>query len=291
MPAPVDSPASAPTIARAFAGRLREALRGSRLLRALRHPEAEPEPGLPLIKVSDRPLNFDRHVFICGLHRSGTTLLENHLRSRFTVAALEAPVPENEGQHLQDVYPAANRHGGAGRFAFAEQMRLPPPGPAQAETARARLLACWTPWVDDPAAGVLLEKSPPNLTKIAWLRAVFPGARFVILTRDPRAVAAATIKWSGTSLDELVAHWDTAHRIALEDEADDCIRLRYEDFCESPAHHLDRLGQFLGLAPRHAPATGDARFSEVVNQNGRYLDQFGDRRFGAGSWTRFGYGI
>lgn len=262
-----------------------------RLFRVFQNPVPPSERHLPIVKASEQPPQFERQVFICGLHRSGTTLLENHLRACFHVAALEAPVPENEGQHLQDVYPAANRHGGAGRFAFAPQMRMLAPSPPEAERARNRLLACWATWVDHPDAKVLLEKSPPNLTKIAWLRAVFPAARFVIMTRDPRAVAAATIKWSGTSFDELMTHWDAAHRIALEDEQADCIRLRYEDFCDDPAFQLDRLGQFLDLQPRQVPDAAEARFSEVVNQNARYFERFGQRSLGAGSWSQFGYEI
>ncbi|MCB2062549.1 MAG: sulfotransferase [Novosphingobium sp.] len=262
----------------------------AQLVKRLRKPPQSRHANLPLIRVSDHPMQFERHVFICGLHRSGTTLLENHLRSHFAVAALEAPVPENEGQHLQDVYPAGNRYGGAGKFAFAPEMRLPVPTPQEADRARQRLLACWTPWVSEPA-DVLLEKSPPNLTKIAWLRAVFPGARFVIMTRDPRAVSAATLKWAKTSLDDLVAHWNVAHRIAIEDESSDCIRLRYEDYCEDADQHLVRLGQFLELRPRDAATGGDPRFAEVANQNGRYLEQFGSRSLGTGSWTEFGYDI
>lgn len=291
MPAPNDRNAPPGARATTLTGRLRDAVRGAVRFSPLRKPRPEAQRQLPLIEVSPDPLRFERQVFICGLHRSGTTLLEQHLRSRFLVAALEAPVPENEGQHLQDVYPAANPHGGPGRFAFAPQMRMSAPSPAEAEQARERLLACWTPWVDDPAASVLLEKSPPNLTKIAWLRAVFPGARFVIMTRDPRAVAAATIKWAKTSLDELVAHWDAAHRIALEDEAADCVRLRYEDFCQDPERQLERIGRFLDLSPRDLPTDSDVRFAEVANRNARYLEQFVSPGMGRGCWTEFGYDL
>ena len=173
------------------------------------------DPPAPLIQPAATPRTFDRYCFIAGLHRSGTTLTEHLLQATCDVSVLRADVPENEGQHLQDVVPAAIRLGGPGRFAFSTEMHTPVATGAAAEDQRARLLACWTPWVTGDAP-LLVEKSPPNLVRIPWLRSVFPGARFLIVTRDPRASAAATEKWSTSSLRELIYHWHVAHAAALE---------------------------------------------------------------------------
>jgi hypothetical protein len=60
-----------------------------------------------------------RLVFVCGLHRSGTTPLTRCLADHPQVSGFRGTgVPEDEGQHLQDVYAAAAAFGGPGGFAF-----------------------------------------------------------------------------------------------------------------------------------------------------------------------------
>ena len=59
------------------------------------------------------------YVFVGGLHRSGTSLLARSLEAHPSVSGFRGTgVPEDEGRRMQSVYPAGNRLGGAGRFAF-----------------------------------------------------------------------------------------------------------------------------------------------------------------------------
>lgn len=246
---------------------------------------------LPDFVYNDAPA-IERFVFICGLHRSGTTLLERLLASRFDVAFLRASVPESEGQHMQSVYSAANAFGGAGRFAFSSEMsaeleRLL----ADPERCRERITADWNRFVVGESA-TLLEKSPPNLTKIQWLRTVFPGARFVIMTRDPRAASAATLKWSRSSLGELMQHWDTAYSSAVAQmREEDCTTIRYEDLCEDQAGEIARIAAFLDLDERASTGEMEERHQQLVNSNARYLERHGGTRYGPGVWERFGYEV
>ncbi|MBM7070212.1 sulfotransferase [Actibacterium sp. 188UL27-1] len=242
----------------------------------------------PLVQPAASPRRFERHCFIAGLHRSGTTLVEHLLQASCAVSVLRADVPENEGQHLQDVVPAAIQWGGPGRFAFAPQMHTAPAQGPEAERQRDRLLACWAPWVDGDAP-VLLEKSPPNLVRIPWLRSLFPGARFLIVTRDPRAAAAATLKWAHSTHRELVYHWHVAHGAALETAGEDCVFLRYEDLCADPAAELDRITTALDLPRRDSPLDLTDRFAEIRNSNDRYLADLPPTRYGPGAWDRLGY--
>src|SRR5207249_5367403 len=60
-----------------------------------------------------------RFVFVGGLHRSGTSLMARTIAGHPEVSAFTGTgVPEDEGQHLQTVYPKPSARQQAGRFAF-----------------------------------------------------------------------------------------------------------------------------------------------------------------------------
>ena len=135
---------------------------------------------------------------------------------------------------------------------------------------------------------MLLEKSPPNLTRIGWLRTVFPGARFIVMVRDPRVSAAATQKWSQTSIEELIYHWHVAHAAAQAAWGPDCIGIRYEDFCADPNAQLDRIAETGFLARRAEPLPIEPRFADLGNSNDKYLQSTPTKMLGPGAWDFFG---
>ena len=237
---------------------------------------------------NDAP-KVDRIIFICGLHRSGTTLLERLLAARFRLSYLRASVPESEGQHMQSVYRPASDYGGPGHFAFSRAMRNDLESLGKAEICRERIITDWSHFVVGESA-TQLEKSPPNLTKIDWLRRVFPESLFVIMTRDPRAVSAATQKWSQTSLPELMMHWNVAYSLAVEDfRKEDCTVIRYEDLIQTPEAEIGRLAEFLRLVPRVVTETLEGRHNHLQDFNTRYFKMHEDFRYGKGIWNHFGY--
>jgi Sulfotransferase family len=194
-----------------------------------------------------------RLVFVGGLHRSGTSLIARWLGAHPQVSAFaNTRVPEDEGQHLQDVYPRAGDLGGAGRFAFAAQSHRTEESPLVTPASRQRLLDSWSRhW--DLSKPVLLEKSPPNLLASRWLHALFPTSRFVMVVRHPIAVSLATRPWQDApkDLELLVRHWITAHEMLMHDAAvvRDLAIVRYEDVMSSPALQLRSLFAFIGLPP------------------------------------------
>ena len=264
---------------RALAARIREALEAGRFAEAQALIDRVgldllPDPRRQRAEGPAPAAMPERLVFICGLHRSGTSLLEHHLSARYRVARLRARVPENEGQFLQDVFPIEQPYGGPGHFAFYPQMAFGPVAdPAAARARRDRLLAAWAPWIDGEGE-VLLEKSPPNVTRIGYLRSLFPEARFVVWTRDPRAVAGSTHKWTGLPLPMLMMHWNAAYMHTIAALEADCLLASYEAFCADPEAALARIADFCDLAPRQAPLEIAPRFAHVRNENAKYLARF-----------------
>src|SRR5262249_25628421 len=100
--------------------------------------------------VLQMPLDMDaRLVFIGGLHASGTSLLHRLFCLHPSVSGFsDTGVPENEGQHVQNLYPTAAAYGGPGRFAFSEAAHLTEYDRSLIETCRTGLWKCWAPHWD-----------------------------------------------------------------------------------------------------------------------------------------------
>lgn len=195
-------------------------------------------------------------VFVGGLHRSGTTLMADLLAAHPNVSGLQGTsVPENEGQHLQDVYLTARAHGGPGRFAFSAGAHLTEADAAEASDIGYRLLSAWMPYWDLSRV-FLVEKSPPNVIMTRFLHAAFPDAAFVLIMRHPIAVAGATRKWSHTSYESLIRHWLAAYETMFEDisAVDRAIVVRYEDLVAEPSRVLAEVFGVVGLPPADAAA-------------------------------------
>jgi hypothetical protein len=197
-----------------------------------------------------------RLVFVGGLHRSGTSPVARWLAAHPDVSGFEnTGAPEDEGQHLQDVYPRAGDLGGAGGFAFNAASHRTEDSPLVSDASRARLLECWSRhW--DLSRPVLLEKSPPNLLSSRFLKALFPRSRLVMVVRHPIPVSLASRRWKPVTNDveQLVRHWVVAHEILMADAAQvrDLAVVRYEDVMAAPGPSMAALFAWLGLAPHAA---------------------------------------
>ena len=190
-----------------------------------------------------------KFVFVCGLQRSGTTMLYRSLSEHPAISKLEGTErPGNEGQHNQTVYPAAATHGRAGRFAFMSESRLTEASPLVSDANRRKLFQEWSRFwdLDRP---YLMEKSPPNLIRTRFLQAMFPDSYFIVILRHPIAVSCATAKWSDTRPHSLMQHWLVAHDIFASDIPH--LRrvhvVRYEDLVADPDRVLGDAFAFLGL--------------------------------------------
>ena len=198
------------------------------------------------------PASLDptRLIFVAGLHRSGTTPLARALAAHPQVSGLSGTgVEEDEGQHLQDVYPVAKTFGGPGRFALDPAAHLTEDSPLMTLANAQRLWDSWAKYWDTDRP-FLLEKSPPNLIMGRFLQALFPGSAFVVVLRHPVVVTLSTKKWAPrTSLHRLMENWMSAHRTFRADLATlhDVTVLRYEDLVADPQGQLATVGTRLRL--------------------------------------------
>lgn len=219
-------------------------------------------------------------VFVGGLHRSGTTLLARLLASHPDAAGLEGTgVPEDEGQHLQSVYPAAQSLGGSGRFALSPTAHLTESAPEATPEHAQQLWDAWRPyWNSD--SPVLVEKSPPNLVMGRFLQSLFPSASFIFIVRHPVTVTLATRKWRRrTSLPHLMQNWFAGHEVARDDlpHLHRVHVVSYEWLVSEPKSTIAEVAEFLSLQGEIDVSSVDASSSDLYQAQWRELLATGNR--------------
>ena len=201
-----------------------------------------------------------RLIFLIGSPRSGSTLLARMLGAHSAIRAPEEP-------HL--ITPLAH----LGYFANVESAPYDPVITRQAARAlvaglpggESEYLAALRGYTDaiyrgllaagsNPAA-LLLDKTPAYALSLDFLARLYPGARYIVLTRHPLAIWSSYVD-SFFDGDDRVAH---AHNPLLERyvpaiarflrEAPVPIqRVCYEDLVRDPDGHARSIAEFLGLA-------------------------------------------
>ncbi len=194
----------------------------------------------PATRPSDHPHAGDPPVFICGLFRSGSTLVEQILGSHSQVTA---------GGELE-ILPALI------------QERLQPYPEAVATTAPETIRALGQAYLDElrtihPEAGLVTDKRCDNFLHIGLIKTIFPNARIVHNVRDPRDTAlsvyfhhfqhnlpysldlADIAHWFG-QYERLMRHWKSLYSNDIHDVA-------YEDLVTAPRPVLARLLAFCRL--------------------------------------------
>ena len=194
----------------------------------------EPWTGPPVTGTRPPP------VFICGMFRSGSTLVEQVLASHARVTA---------GGEL-DLIPAMTR----GPLA-------PWPGslkttaPAILDALAAGYLAALS--ATFPAADVITDKRPDNLMHIGLIKRLFPDAKVVNTVRDPLDNALSVYflhldPGMAYALDLLdIGHYQGQQRRLMDHwkslYPNDILDFDYDAFVAEPTPGLERLLAFLGL--------------------------------------------
>src|SRR2546429_9099134 len=104
--------------------------------------------------------NNYKYVFVCGLQRSGTSVLgRNVARLENCTGFKNTGVLQDEGQFLQDVYPSDNVYGGAGAFGFDPRAHLTGNSPLFNPASALKLRKSWERYCDQTKA-ILVAKTP-----------------------------------------------------------------------------------------------------------------------------------
>ncbi|MCP5072220.1 MAG: tetratricopeptide repeat protein [Rhodobacteraceae bacterium] len=192
--------------------------------------------GNKLAGIDDRAPNTPRPVFIVGMNRSGTSLVEQILAGH------------------SDVY-------GAGELDLIDQFATPFEGrleratPAQLQAFRDRYLADLATRSDRP---VVTDKMPINYRWIGLILHLFPNARIIALDRSPGDVCFSNYKAAFGSSGHAYCYdmaglaQNFAHHLKVmafwKGLYGDAIKtLRYESLIQSPEQETRALLAWLGL--------------------------------------------
>lgn len=214
-----------------------------------------------------------KHVFICGLQRSGTSVLARNIgRMGDCTAFRNTGVLQDEGQYLQDVYATDHACGGTGRFGFNPRAHLTEASPLLTPENIARLKASWERYWD-PGKSIRVEKTPKNLLMTRFLQSAFPNSYFVVIKRHPVAVSMANQRWkkSMASLRSGFEHWLHCYGLYEDDKKhlERVYELRYEDYISDPARYHREIAEFVGTT------FSKSDMEEVADvHNRKYLDRW-----------------
>ena len=195
---------------------------------------------------SEEYLNFKKtkkYIFIGGLHRSGTSILNKIIGSSSNISKHKnTGKPENEGQHIQTIFNNGEVHGGVGEFCFDDNYHLTEKSNLITDANKIKLLEQWNKYWNTKKS-IFVEKSPVNLIHTRFLQKMFDKSYFIIIMRHPLAVSMATYKWKKQNMNRYLDHWLKGYEIYFNDRKylKNHILIRYEDLCRNPKNEFKKI--------------------------------------------------
>lgn len=106
----------------------------------------------------------------------------------------------------------------------------------------------------EPDSEYLIDKTPMYLRIADQLPAIFPDAKYIILVRDPRAIAWSSHTWEkiqSKGLDSFIPgianDFKTQYDFARK-HVDSCIIVKYENLCNEPEAVCKQICEFLSVS-------------------------------------------
>ena len=196
-----------------------------------------------MLKRLPRGIDSDRPIFVLGLPRSGTTLVEQILVSHDAVT---------DGAELNLFRAAAMPVGGFSPEVIAAYATANPQGFAQIGHDYLHLLQ-----ERFGADGRIVDKTLNHSRYLGLIHAVLPKARMIWLRRDPAAIAwscfrtrfSGGVDWSW-SLDHIGRHFraeDRLHAHWTQLLGDTVLTVPYDDLVADPETWIPRMIEHVGL--------------------------------------------
>lgn len=192
-------------------------------------------------------------IFLGGGHRSGTSFLNRTLGKHPDISAFAGTgKPEDEGQHLQSIYPPDYVHGSPGRFGFHPDSAMDEHHPLATNASAEHIYAEWVQY---------------------W--------EFLMILRHPVSVAYATLKWCPVDLPALIEHTLRCYERLAKDRLflNDLLVFRYEDLLRNPQRIFRKIEKFCGIRtfPQQIDLVG-SRNSIYGQRWQQDLDRLGSRQ-------------
>jgi len=190
-----------------------------------------------------------QHIFIGGLHRSGTSLIHEIIKGHPAISGFSnTGVPKDEVQHLQSLFPSAKMLGGPGHFGFNPNAHMDENHLLATQENANKLFLEWGRYWD-LSKNILIEKSPPNLLRTRFLQYLFPECAFIVIIRHPIAVGIATQKWRKANMSSLLKHSLVCYKRFFNDMPflNKLYIIRYEELVLNPIEEIEKLLSWAGL--------------------------------------------
>lgn len=234
--------------------------------------------------------------FIVGCYNSGTTLLNQLLGLHPEIGTMP-----NEGQFYTDQLVRGAHVGLRRLWALKPELfRLDENTVTTIDSHK--LKREWAYFYNDVSRPVLLEKTIANAARTRWFQKHFSPASFIVLVRDPYAVAEGIRRKEKHSLEDAITQWKVSYQQIFEDLGflERKLVLTYEELTANPRETLNKITSFLGIAPFEMDMAGKEFTvhrvkSEISNKNGESYKKLTEEDYRtinkiAGEWIkRLGY--